>query len=233
VRGITYRFNNRERLLQRLEQHRHDGDLELPCCADLREGEWVLAAFQVGEEQASVPGRVIDRGDQLRLLLESRDWERLSGFAREESSTPRNFTEAEGQVEPIVPPPGCNVLVVEEDAAVRGMVIAALRTAGYRVCGAQSAEEALEQLRDSAVSLVITEQHLPGLSGQDLCRQLRRDGRLRTVPILLLTLQSSRDHLVQALQAGADDVLCKPFRVRELTARALCLLRSASTAHAS
>lgn len=233
MRGLTYRFDNKEILSQRLSSQKDDRDIDLPCCTGLREGEWVLATFQVGNESTAVAGRVIDRGDQLRLLLESRDWEKLADFA---CGNGPPSARGEPNAEPLTavePPPNCNVLLVEEHPDIHAMVATALRASGYQVCGATSAEEALDKLRESSYNLVIAEQLLPGLSGKDLCLRVRRDPRLHKLPVLLLISHASNEAMGEALSSGASDVMSKPFRVRELAARALSLLRCAATARAS
>ena len=233
MRGLTYRFDNKEILSRRLLSHEDDRDIDLPCCTGLREGEWVLATFQVGDESTAVAGCVVDRGDQLRLLLESRDWERLAGFACGDGPPSARIAVDAEPLAAVEPPPNCNVLLVEENPDVQAMVATALRASGYHVCGATSAEEALDRLRDSSYNLVIAEQRLPGMSGKDFCSRVRRDASLRELPILLLTSHASTEAMSEALSFGASDVMCKPFRVRELTARSLSLLRCAATAHAS
>ena len=79
MQGIVYRFESLERLSDALETEDHD--LKLPRTKGVRDGEWLLATFLAGEDSTSIAGRVSDRGSELRLTFEIRDWERLLDFA--------------------------------------------------------------------------------------------------------------------------------------------------------
>jgi two-component system phosphate regulon response regulator PhoB len=82
-------------------------------------------------------------------------------------------------------------------------------------------------LAGGPVDLVVLDWSLPGMSGVDLCRKLRKEARFGALPILFLTAHSTSDELITAFDAGADDFVSKPFRAPELKARVLGLLRRA------
>jgi two-component system phosphate regulon response regulator PhoB len=80
-------------------------------------------------------------------------------------------------------------------------------------------------LRSSAVDLLVVESLLPGMTGVELCRRLRKDRRLSHMPVLFLIAHSLQEDLEEAVTAGANDFVRKPFRARELRARVIGLLR--------
>jgi DNA-binding response OmpR family regulator len=117
-----------------------------------------------------------------------------------------------------------HILVVEDESAVaRGLQYALLQE-GWSVALARSGEEALALVEDRAPDLAILDVRLPGMSGFDLCRELRRT---RTIPIMMLTARVEEIDKVLGLELGADDYLTKPFSVRELVSRVRALLRRA------
>jgi two-component system phosphate regulon response regulator PhoB len=193
----------------------------------VRDGEWLVVTVTVGVESTSVAGRVEERGRGLCLTFQARDWERLLGFARggEPPSVPP--AERPSVPQPIRARPGTRVLVVDDDSALQGIVGAMLETSGISALSAGSAEEAYGVLSGGPVDLVVLDWSLPGMSGIDLCRKLRREKRFGSLPILFLTAHSTSDELITAFDAGADDFVSKPFRAPELKARVLGLLRRA------
>jgi CheY-like chemotaxis protein len=145
----------------------------------------------VGAESTSVAGLVQERGGGLCLTFQTRDWERLLGFARggEPPSIPP--TERASTPQLIVARPGTRVLVVDDDSALQGIVGAMLETSGISALAAGSAEEAYGLITGGAVDLVVLDWSLPGMSGIDLCRKLRREARFVSLPILFLTAHST------------------------------------------
>jgi two-component system phosphate regulon response regulator PhoB len=227
VHGIVCEFASHEALDEALTNGNDEQELALPCRESVRDGEWLVVTVTVGAESTSVAGRVEDRGRGLCLTFQARDWERLVGFARggEPPSIPP--TERASTPQPIRARPGTRVLVVDDDSAVQSIVGAMLETSGISALAAGSAEEAYGMLTVGAVDLVVLDWSLPGMSGVDLCRKLRCEGRFGSLPILFLTAHSTSDELITAFDAGADDFVSKPFRAPELKARVLGLLRRA------
>ena len=118
------------------------------------------------------------------------------------------------------------VLLVEDEAALRESVRDALADAGYAVDGAADGEEGLYFGLEYPADVAVVDLGLPKLNGIELIRRLRAQGR--KYPILVLTARDRWQDKVEALGAGADDYLVKPFHVEELLARLNALLRRAS-----
>ena len=116
------------------------------------------------------------------------------------------------------------VLVVDDDADLRGLIAYALRQAGYLVVEAADGAAALAAYEREEPALVILDVNLPRLSGFEVCKKIRETSE---VPVMMLTVRSSEEDLVQGLDLGADDYLTKPFSPRTLLARVRALLRRA------
>ena len=117
------------------------------------------------------------------------------------------------------------VLLVDDDTTLAEVTAFALRRAGFLVLTAESGEEALRSWEVEQPDLVILDIQLPGQDGLSVCRAIRAVSR---VPIIMLTVRSSDDDIVQGLELGADDYLPKPFSPRQLIARARAVLRRAA-----
>lgn len=120
---------------------------------------------------------------------------------------------------PVNPTPDQRILVVEDDPTSRTLLCDLLGKAGYVPTGVASGAEALEHYEDDFFQLLITDWMMPGLSGPELCSQLRGRNLPGYVYVILLTARSSTDDIIRGLQAGADDYLTKPFNKTELLAR--------------
>jgi len=117
------------------------------------------------------------------------------------------------------------VLVVDDDADIRDLILGQLRQENYRLLGASNLAELRQTLRDEAVDLIVLDLNLPDGDGLSLCRELRSDGS--DVQIIMVTARSSAIDRVLGLELGADDYLTKPFEPRELLVRIRNLLRRA------
>jgi two-component system response regulator MprA len=115
------------------------------------------------------------------------------------------------------------ILVVDDEPAVRRALERALRLDKYEVELAIDGEEALDRLSERPVDAVILDVMMPGVDGLEVCRRMRAAGD-RT-PVLMLTARDAIDDRVLGLDVGADDYLVKPFALRELQARLRALLR--------
>lgn len=111
-----------------------------------------------------------------------------------------------------------HILVVDDDATTRNLVERYLTLAGYRVTVVASAAEALEVDRREAPQLIITDWVMPSMDGLELCRQIRSNDRYSWVFLLVLTIRTEKGRELEALEAGADDFLGKPFNRAELLA---------------
>ncbi len=115
------------------------------------------------------------------------------------------------------------VLVVEDEPQMRALLIDNLEFEGYHVTAVDSAEQAIIELGRRAVSLVLVDVMLPGMSGFTLCERLRGQGT--RVPIIILTARTHERDRIRGLDLGADDYVSKPFSVRELLARVRAQVR--------
>lgn len=120
------------------------------------------------------------------------------------------------------------VLVVEDDPALASSLLRSMEFEGFDASAAGDAERALELLATTDFDVVILDVGLPGVSGLELVRRLRREGV--DVPVLMLTARQASGDRVAGLDAGADDYLVKPFDLEELLARMRALARRYSTA---
>ena len=117
------------------------------------------------------------------------------------------------------------VLVVEDETAIVEAVSYALELEGFQVASALGGRDGLEAARRLKPAVVILDLMLPGMSGFDVCRQLRRES---DVPIIMLTAKEAEADKVAGLELGADDYMTKPFSMRELVARVRALVRRAA-----
>ncbi len=194
------------------------------------------------------------------VAFERRDWERLVEFAGVGSATmpaatpfvppdaptertvgPLDFTEedatspdeagrwSEGRAFPGDGAPA-DVLLVDDDPDICQVMKAMLAAAGMTAQSTHSAEDALVRIRAKQPDLVVLDWNLPGMTGIELCRIIRKDPVAWRLPVLFLTANAGADDVVQAFASGADDYVTKPFRGPELGARILGLLRRASMA---
>jgi two-component system KDP operon response regulator KdpE len=120
-----------------------------------------------------------------------------------------------------------NVLVVEDDAGIRQSLLETLSALGFVVGEAGSGEEALSRLRMINYDAVLLDINMPGMGGMEACRRIYHAYPL--LPILMLTVRDEEDDKVEALDAGADDYVTKPFQIRELTARLRSAIRRSKT----
>jgi two-component system KDP operon response regulator KdpE len=118
------------------------------------------------------------------------------------------------------------ILVVDDEPQIRRMLRTTLTASGYQVADARSGEDALQRFRELLPDLVIMDLNMPGIGGLETCRELRA---FSDVPIIILTVRNAESDKVEALDAGADDYVCKPFGMNELLARIRASLRRAPT----
>jgi two-component system, OmpR family, KDP operon response regulator KdpE len=117
-----------------------------------------------------------------------------------------------------------SILVVDDDPQIRRVMRMTLVSHGYTVSDTRSGEEALEALRSEKYDLVLLDINMPGIGGLEACRLIRASSE---IPIIVLTVRSSERDKVEALDAGADDYVTKPFGTPELLARIRAALRRA------
>jgi DNA-binding response OmpR family regulator len=127
------------------------------------------------------------------------------------------------------------VLIVEDEPDIAEGLRYNLEREGLRALVADTGEKGLALALDKASppALILLDLMLPGMSGIELCRRLRREPSTRRTPIIMLTARGSEGERVAGLELGADDYVTKPFSVRELVARVRAVLRRAEDAAAS
>jgi two-component system, OmpR family, phosphate regulon response regulator PhoB len=118
-----------------------------------------------------------------------------------------------------------NILIVEDEAAIRRMLTIVLEQAGFTTIVAAEVESAQKILADSFPDLILLDWMLPGISGVEWARRLKKDPSFRDLPIILLTARGEEEDTVRGLEIGADDYMTKPFSPKELVARIRAVLR--------
>lgn len=119
-----------------------------------------------------------------------------------------------------------NILVVDDEPQITRVLKTSLSSQGYGIRTASDGEEALQMLKEWAPDLIVTDLRMPNMDGLELCRRVRTESR---VPIIVLSVKGEETIKVEALDAGADDYVTKPFSMNELVARIRAALRRAST----
>jgi two-component system KDP operon response regulator KdpE len=123
--------------------------------------------------------------------------------------------------------PEGRILIVDDDYGLRRVLHTTLFSAGFDVAEAASGEEALALARVVKYDVVLLDLRMPGKSGIETCRELRR--QFPRLAILIVTVNETEDQKVEALDSGADDYVTKPFQMRELTARVRAAARRVKT----
>lgn len=120
------------------------------------------------------------------------------------------------------------ILSVEDEEDIQELVSYNLVRAGFHVLCAASGEEAIEKLGASHPDLVVLDLMLPGMSGLDVCKTMKRIDSLKDIPIIMLTAKGEEIDIITGLDLGADDYVTKPFSPRVLVARVKAVLRKKS-----
>jgi two-component system KDP operon response regulator KdpE len=116
-----------------------------------------------------------------------------------------------------------NLLIVDDERSIRLSLRTILANFGFDIVEAARGEEALALVRTAQFDAVLLDINMPGMGGIEVCRLMRKSSP--RLPIVMLTVQGSEDRKVEALDAGADDYITKPFQLRELTARLRAAVR--------
>ncbi|MBT3841492.1 MAG: response regulator transcription factor [Verrucomicrobia bacterium] len=117
------------------------------------------------------------------------------------------------------------ILVVDDEPDVLELVVYHLEKEAYRVDVADTGDKALKMARENLPSLLVLDLMLPGINGLEICRLLKRDPKMRDIPILMLTARAAEEDRIKGLELGAHDYVTKPFSPRELVLRIKNLLR--------
>jgi two-component system KDP operon response regulator KdpE len=119
-----------------------------------------------------------------------------------------------------------HILIVDDDPSLRRVVRTTLAAKGYEVSEARNGTEALDQIRAARYDLALLDINMPEMTGVEVCEEIRKTSEM---PIIMLTVRNTESDKVEALDAGADDYITKPFGARELLARIRAALRRAGT----
>jgi two-component system KDP operon response regulator KdpE len=117
----------------------------------------------------------------------------------------------------------CNLLIVDDEPTLRRALHTSLAASDFEVSEARSGEEALAALPKARLDIVLLDINMPGMTGFEVCRRIRASAP--QVGIIMVTVRDSEEDKVQALEAGADDFVTKPYRLRELIARVRAVMR--------
>ena len=117
------------------------------------------------------------------------------------------------------------ILIVDDDSAIRRVLTTTLRAVGFDIAESSRGEEAVSLLSASPFDAVLLDMNMPTMSGLAVCRAIRKVNA--EIPIVMLTVRNAEDDKVNALDAGADDYVTKPFAIRELIARINAVVRRA------
>jgi two-component system, OmpR family, phosphate regulon response regulator PhoB len=120
------------------------------------------------------------------------------------------------------------ILIVEDERAIRDMIAFALRRAGMEAIPTEDALAAQHAIGEKLPDLILLDWMLPGMSGLEYARRLKREELTREIPVIMLTARGEEDDRVIGLDTGVDDYVVKPFSTRELIARIKAVLRRAN-----
>jgi len=121
--------------------------------------------------------------------------------------------------------PGAKILVVEDEAAQAELIAYNLQSRGFLVEKAATGELGLELAREIIPDVIILDWMLPGVSGIEVCRQLKAKKSTRKIPLIMLTARGEEADRIRGLETGADDYVVKPYSIDELMARVRAMLR--------
>ncbi|HEX9078652.1 MAG TPA: response regulator transcription factor [Desulfuromonadaceae bacterium] len=122
------------------------------------------------------------------------------------------------------------ILIIEDEKDLAELVAFNLEKEGYRALLAGDGVMGLEKARDLSPDLVLLDLMLPGISGTEVCKALKGDGKTARIPVIMLTARGEEIDRVVGFEVGADDYVVKPFSTRELLLRVKAVLRRASSA---
>lgn len=117
------------------------------------------------------------------------------------------------------------VLIVDDEPAIREMLELVLAAEGFHLLVADSAQKAHELVVDEQPDIILLDWMMPGVTGLEFLRRLRRSEMTATIPVILITAKTEEDSRVAGLDSGADDYITKPFAPRELISRIYAILR--------
>jgi two-component system phosphate regulon response regulator PhoB len=117
------------------------------------------------------------------------------------------------------------ILIIEDEPAQMELISYNLKAQGFQITRADNGEDGLELIQDVLPDLIILDWMLPGVSGIEICRQIKKQKTTRKVPVIMLTARGEEADRVRGLDTGADDYVVKPYSINEMIARVRALLR--------
>lgn len=117
------------------------------------------------------------------------------------------------------------VLVVEDEKSISTLIQYNLEKEGFKVLISETGEEGFELIKKNLPDLVLLDWMLPDLSGIDICKQIKKDTKLKSIPVIMLTAKSEEIDKIRGFETGADDYVTKPFSTKELILRIKALLK--------
>lgn len=121
------------------------------------------------------------------------------------------------------------ILTVDDEEHILELIKFNLENSGYKVIGCGDGVEALRLAKSEKPDLILLDVMLPGIDGYDVCKEIRKDFNISSLPIIMITAKSEELDKILGLELGADDYITKPFSIRELLARVKALLRRTSS----
>ncbi|MEY4370313.1 MAG: phosphate regulatory protein [Pseudomonadota bacterium] len=118
-----------------------------------------------------------------------------------------------------------NIVTVEDELPLITLLKYNLEKEGYKVKNAETGQEALQLIKSTLPDLIVLDWMLPDFSGIEVCKQIKRDKKLKTIPVLMLTAKSEAEDKIIGFENGVDDYLTKPFNNKELILRIKSLLK--------
>jgi two-component system phosphate regulon response regulator PhoB len=118
-----------------------------------------------------------------------------------------------------------NIIIVEDEKALVTLLKYNLSKEGFKIKEAETGQEGLRLIKRELPDLVILDWMLPDFSGIEICRQIKRDNKLKSIPVIMLTAKSEIEDKVRGLETGVDDYITKPFNNKELILRVKSLLK--------
>ena len=117
------------------------------------------------------------------------------------------------------------IFIIEDETSIIKLVQHNLEKEGFIVSSSENGNEGLKQLKKFEPNLLLLDWMLPDLSGIEICKNIRKDNKFKTLPIIMLTAKGEDEDKIKGLESGVDDYLTKPFSFKELLARIKAVLR--------
>jgi two-component system phosphate regulon response regulator PhoB len=117
------------------------------------------------------------------------------------------------------------IFIIEDEASIIQLVQHNLEKEGFIIASSENGNEGLKQLKKFEPNLLLLDWMLPDLSGIEICKNIRKDNKFKTLPIIMLTAKGEEEDKIKGLESGVDDYLTKPFSYKELLARIKAVLR--------